>query len=345
MPPSKRARIQDVAEHAGVSSMTVSRVLNQDKKVSDATRELVLASVKALNYKPNVSARRLASNKSFFIGLLYYDLDTSYVNKFLLRALKCCRAKGQHLVADEINEDREESLRSVRDLVDVTQVDGIILLPPVCNDEEVLQILTEANVPFIRISPDTQLSLSPYLCMDDYQAAFEMTEMLINQGHTKIAHIIGNPNQGVSRIRYQGYLDALRSNSINVPPEYIQQGMFTYDSGLAAAKTLFELDDKPTAVFASNDEMAAAAIAAAHMNRIAVPEQMSIVGFDDGHLATTVSPHLTTIRQPIQEMAELAIDIISSGKFDDMKQANPREFRNVLDFEIIERDSSAKLNA
>ena len=342
MNQSKRARIKDVAARAGVSSMTVSRVLSQDAKVSNAKKELVMEAVKALNYRPNVAARRLASNKSFFIGLLYFDSDTSYVSKFLLRGLKNCRTTGHHLVVDEIDDDIEKSLASIKELIEVTQVDGLILLPPVCDDVKLLETLQEANMTFVRISPDTQLDISPYICMDDYQASFEMTELLISKGHTKIGHIIGNTNQGVSRLRYQGYLDAMRSNQINVPPEYIEQGYFTYDSGLIAATKMLLLEDKPTAIVAANDEMAAAVLSAAHLNRIAVPEELSISGFDDGNVAITVSPNLTTVRQPIQQMADLAIDIIASGKFSSLSVANNREYRNVLDFEIIERNSTAK---
>ena len=342
MNQSKRSRIKDVAERAGVSSMTVSRVMSQDTKVSSAKKALVMEAVKALNYRPNVAARRLASNKSFFIGLLYFDSDTSYVSKFLLRGLKSCRTTGHHLVVDEIDDDIEKSLASIKELIEVTQVDGLILLPPVCDDAKLLETLQEANMTFVRISPDTQLDISPYICMDDYQASFEMTELLISKGHTKIGHIIGNTNQGVSRLRYQGYLDAMRSNQINVPPEYIEQGYFTYDSGLIAATKMLLLEDKPTAIVAANDEMAAAVLSAAHLNRIAVPEELSISGFDDGNVAITVSPNLTTVRQPIQQMADLAIDIIASGKFSSLSVANNREYRNVLDFEIIERNSTAK---
>ncbi len=341
MEKAKRARIQDVAEKAGVSTMTVSRVLSKDAKVSDAKTALVMDAVKALNYRPNVAARRLAGNQSFLIGLLYFDLDTSYVSKFLLRGLKSCRATGHHLVADEIDDDIVKSIASVKELIEVTQVDGLVLLPPVCDIPEVLTTLQEAAIPFVRIAPDSRLNLSPYICMDDYQAGFDITELLIKQGHKKIGHIIGNPNQGASRLRYQGYLDALRSNQINVPPEYIEQGLFTYDSGLEVAKKMLALNDKPTAIFAANDEMAAAVISAAHMNQLNIPEQLSVAGFDDGHLATTVTPHLTTIRQPIQEMAALAIELIASKKFADTAKANSRAYRHVLDFEIVERASTA----
>ena len=342
MPKAKRARIQDVAEKAGVSMMTVSRVLNQDSKVSDKTRQKVMQFVKELNYRPNVSARRLASTKSFFIGLLYDNPSASYVSQFLLGSLKRCRASGYHLVVDEADEDVNVTLASVKDLIDITQVDGMILLPPVCDMPEVVATLQEANIPFVRIAPDSNLNASPYICLDDYQASFEATENLIKQGHTKIGHIIGHPNQGASRLRYQGYLDALRSNQITVPPEYIEQGFFTYKSGLTAANKILSLQDKPTAVFASNDDMAAATIAAAHMQNITVPEQLSVVGFDDTQLATTVWPCISTVRQPIQEMAELAIELITSGKYDDLSRADSRDFRHVLDFKIIDRESSQK---
>lgn len=340
MTKTKSARIQDVAEKSGVSMMTVSRVLNNDNKVSDKRRSKVMAIVNQLKYRPNVSARRLASSKSFFLGLLYDNPSASYVSQFLLGVLKRCRQKGYHLVIDEADEDINKTLLSVEELINITQVDGMILLPPVCDDKKVLTLLQNANIPFVRVAPDNQLNSAPYICMDDYQAAFEITERLIQQGHNKISHIIGDAKQGVSRLRCQGYLDALRSNKINVPPAYIEQGSFTYKSGLVAAKKLLALSDKPTAILAANDDMAAATISAAHMSGIDVPKELSVVGFDDTQLATTVWPNITTIRQPINEMADMAIELLSSGNLDDFSKIKSYQFRNVLDFELIERESS-----
>lgn len=339
----KRTRIQDVAEQAGVSMMTVSRVLNNDEKVSDKTRQKILSIAKELNYRPNVSARRLASSKSFFLGLVYDNPSTAYVSKFLLGALQHCRTTGYHLVVDKADQEIENTLNSVSDLIDVTKVDGMILLPPVCDNAEVIKLLTQRSVPFIRVSPDTELSSSPYICLDDYQAAFEITERLIELGHKRIAHIIGHPNQGSSRLRQQGYLDALKSHNIDNASDFIEQGFFSYKSGLAAAEKLLKLTEKPTAIFAANDDMAAAAIAAAHMNNIKVPEQLSIVGFDDTELATTVWPTITTVRQPLQEMAELAINLLISGKFNTLGNLHEEDFRHVLDFTVIERESSQAL--
>lgn len=343
MGTAKRARIQDIAEKVGVSMMTVSRVLNQDARVSDSTRAKVLEAAKTLNYRPNVSARRLASNKSFFIGLLYSNPSETYVSQFLLGALKRCRATGQHLIVDESDEQLEKTLATVTELIEVTKVDGIILLPPLSDLPEVVDLILQSDVPLVRIAPDSKLHCSPYVCMDDYQAAFDVTEMLIQQGHTRIAHIIGHPNQGASRLRYQGYLDALRSNQLNVPPEYIEQGYFDYKSGLEATAKLLDLPQPPTAIFAGNDDMAAAALSAANTRRISVPDQLSLVGFDDTILATSVWPHLTTVRQPISEMAETAISMLASGKFDDLSKVKSSDFRNILDFEIIRRDSDGPI--
>jgi len=312
MAEPRRTRIQDVAEQAGVSMMTVSRVLNQDKKVSNKTREKVMAVVEKLNYRPNVSARRLASSKSFFIGLLYDNPSDSYISQFLLAALKKCRALGYHLVVDEAHLDINKTIESVKQLIDVTQVDGMILLPPMCDNEDVLEVLTKANV-----------------------------ERLINQGHKKIAHIIGNNKQGVSRLRYQGYLDALRSNKITTPPEYIEQGSFTYQSGMEAAVKLLALDDKPTAIFAANDDMAAAVISIAQQQGINIPGDLSVVGFDDTQLARSVWPHISTVKQPINEMAELSVSLLASGQYDNMSNLKSLELRHILDFELIERESSS----
>lgn len=341
MADTKRARIQDVAEKAGVSMMTVSRVLNQDAKVSDKTREKVMAVVEQLSYRPNVSARRLASTKSFFLGLIYDNPSDSYISQFLLAALKKCRSIGYHLVVDEAHGNIEQTVESVKQLIDVTQVDGMILLPPMCNNEVVLDVLKQANIPFVRITPDSKLNIAPYICMDDYQAAFEVTERLINQGHRKIAHIIGDSKQGVSRMRYQGYLDALRSNQIVTPPEYIEHGSFTYQSGMEAAVKLLSLDDKPTAIFAANDDMAAAVISIAQKQGINIPKELSVVGFDDTQLATIVWPNISTVKQPINEMAELSISLLASGKYKDLSEVKSADLRHILDFEIIERESSA----
>ncbi|WP_153915894.1 LacI family DNA-binding transcriptional regulator [Shewanella sp. TC10] len=335
-----KTTIQNVAELAGVSKMTVSRVLNNDDKVSDKTRAKVQKAASQLNYRPNISARRLASSKSYFIGLLYEPpCEKGYVSQFMLSGLKSCRKRGYHLVVDECDGTQGEKLKITRDLVEETKVDGLILLPPLCNNIEILNELKSLNVPYIRVSPDIELDLSPFVCMDDYQAAYEMTNLLIARGHRAIGFIIGPPEVGASRLRYQGFLDAMRSKKLPVPPEYIEQGMFSYKSGLTAAKLLLDRANKPSAIFASNDDMAAAVISVANSLGLNVPTDLSVVGYDDTPLATTIWPHITTVQQPIAAMAETSISLLTSGQVNKLEQASLSELRHVLDFEIKERDS------
>ena len=336
----KRATITDVAKMAGVSIMTVSRVLNNTTNVTSTTRDKVMDAIDKLNYRPNVSARRPASTQSFFLGLLYNNPSAGYVSKFLLGALKSCRAKGYHLVVDECEGKIVNMLETLESLIDDTKVDGIILLPPISDIPEILETLQNRNVPFVRIAPDKSLDLSPYVCMDDYSAAFDMTNYLIKHGRQKIGFISGHYNQGVSRLRYQGYLDALTSNGLNVPPEYIEQGFFDYKSGMTAAEKILSLPDRPDAIFASNDDMAAAVIASAHKHGLEVPVDLAVAGFDDTHIATVVWPSLTTIRQPIAEMADSAIDVLSRLAANSTAEVDKQDFRNVLEFELIEREST-----
>ena len=337
---TKRATITDVAKQANVSIMTVSRVLNNTSNVSVDTRDKVMQAIKSLNYRPNVSARRLASTQSFFLGLLYDNPSTGYVSKFLLQALKSRRTKGYHLVVDECTGDLDSMLITVNSLIEDTKVDGIILLPPLSDMIELLEALQAKNIPFVRIAPDKALNMSPYVCMDDYTASFDMTNYLIEKGHKLIGFISGHYNQGVSRLRYQGYLDALRSNSIDVPPEYIEQGFFDYKSGMVAADKILSLEHQPTAIFASNDDMAAAVIASAHIKGLEVPEDLAVAGFDDIHIAEVIWPNLTTIRQPIPEMADAAITVLSNYINTHNKSFDKSDYRNVLDFELIKRQST-----
>ncbi|MDU0352741.1 LacI family DNA-binding transcriptional regulator [Paraglaciecola aquimarina] len=334
-----KVKLKDIADKAGVSLMTVSRVMNNEPKVGAKTRQRIEALAKELNYSPNVAARQLSSSKSYFIGIVCEHVNANYVSKFLVGALKQCRTNGYHIVIDETAGEIGKALSIVKELIHETKVDGMILLPPLTDIPEVLALLKEVNIPFVRIAPDIDLLASAYVCMDDYQAAYDITEHLVKSGHKRIAHIIGNENQGVSRLRYQGYLDALRSHRLLSPPEYIEQGDFTYKSGLVAAEKLLSLTELPDAIFASNDEMAAAAMSVAHKNRLDIPEQISVVGFDDTELASTVWPRISTIRQPLKDMAILAIKLLTEPE--NSLTNNPSVVkRHILPYQVCLRESS-----
>lgn len=334
-----KVKLKDIADKAGVSMMTVSRVMNNDPKVGKKTRDRILSIAQDMQYQPNVAARHLASSKSYFIGIICDFANASYVNKFLVGALRKCRTSGYHVLIDEANGEEQKALAALHDLVNVIRVDGLILLPPISDNQAVISALKEANMPFVRISPNIRgeedEAISPYLCIDDFQAAFDITQALITSGHTNIAHIKGHPKQDVSTLRYEGYKSALKKHGLPENEAFVAQGLFTYKSGLEAADYLLSLPHRPDAIFAANDEMAAAVISVAHMKHLDVPADVSIVGFDDTELSTTVWPHISTIGQPLEQMAQVSIDIIKHVNND--KASNNR---NVLKYKVIKRQSS-----
>lgn len=331
--------IKRVAELAGVSMMTVSRVLNEGASVRESTRKRVMEAVAELGYRPNISARSLAGSRSYLIGLLYDNPSAAYISELLIGALNSCRAAGYHLVVEACDVEAggigEEVLALVRD----SRLDGLVLPPPLCESEALVEALTGADIPYVRIAPFTQTEVAPYVYIDDAQAAHEVTSRLIALGHSRIGFIKGHPNQGASESRFKGFRRAMRAADLAVKAEDICQGYFSYKSGLACAEKLLDRKDRPTAIFASNDDMAAAVYAVANRHGLEIPADLSVAGFDDTLIATTVWPQLTTVRQPIAEMAAAAVDllirVVRSGRaVDDRGMA-----RRLLDYTIIERES------
>jgi LacI family transcriptional regulator len=189
-------------------------------------------------------------------------------------------------------------------------VAGVILPPPLCESKAVCSELANAEIPVVAIASGRfQPDLSS-VRIDDFRAAQEMTEYLISLGHSRIAFIKGHPNQTASGLRYEGFHAAMSAAGLPIDQALVQQGYFTYRSGLEATEKFLERKRPPTAIFASNDDMAAAAVSVAHRRGLDVPRDLSVVGFDDTPTATTVWPELTTIRQPIAAMAGTAIELL-----------------------------------
>jgi LacI family transcriptional regulator len=197
--------------------------------------------------------------------------------------------------------------------VSETHVDGIILSSPVTDCDPVLRALEAMDVPFVRISPGTNHALTSSVFMDDVQAADDMTTHLINMGHRRIGFIKGHPNHMASDDRLFGYRRALDRAGIAYEPQLVAEGAFDFDSGVRAACHFFDLPDSPSAIFAANDDMAAGVLASAHDRGMDLPGQLSVAGFDDTTLARTVWPPLTTIRQPMFDLAHTAADILIAG--------------------------------
>lgn len=310
---SERANIRDVAARAGVAVKTVSRVLNAHPYVSADTRARVEEAMRALDFRPSVAARILSGAKSNQIALIYDNHSPYYMFQIQTGCWDFCRANNIRLLAQPVDVADPQVGEQVRGLVSETHVDGIILSSPVTDCDPVLRALEAMDIPFVRISPGTNHALTSSVFMDDAQAADDMTTHLINAGHRRIGFIKGHPNHMASDDRLFGYRRALDRAALPYDPVLVRDGAFDFDSGTRGGRDLLDLPNRPTAIFASNDDMAAGVLAVAHDRGMNVPAELSVAGFDDTTLARTVWPPLTTIHQPMAELARTATEILIAG--------------------------------
>lgn len=310
---SERANIRDVAARAGVAVKTVSRVLNGHPYVSAAMRERVERAVAELDFVPSMAARILSGSKSNQIALIYDNHSPYYMFQIQSGCWDVCKAHGIRLLAQPVDVADPTVGDQVRGLVSETHVDGIVLSSPVTDCAAVLRTLDAMDIPFVRISPGTNHALTSSVFMDDAQAADDMTTHLINLGHRRIGFIKGHPNHMGSDDRLFGYRRALDRAGIAFEPQLVLPGKFDFESGRAAAGVLLAMADRPSAIFAANDDMAAGVLAVAHERGLSLPQDLSVAGFDDTTLARTVWPALTTIHQPMAELARTATEILIAG--------------------------------
>ncbi len=302
------ATIIDVADRAGVSIKTVSRVINDEPSVREKTRDKVLAAVKALGYQRNVFARGLRADRSLVLGLLYENPQGDYPADVLHGALAYCRLHGYHLVV-EVLRGRNMGEQTTR-FLSQTRLDGVLMTPPVCDNPAVLKACASFGVPYVRISPRKPKKGEQYIAIDDFAAAKEVTEYLLSLGHRRIGLIKGIPGHAATIMRLAGYKDALEKAGINYDEDLVFRGDFHFESGASGAAQFLGLKDPATAIFAGNDETAAGALAYAHEKGVAVPEKLSVCGFDGGTISKVVWPRLTTVLQPTRLLGETAVSIL-----------------------------------
>ena len=220
-------------------------------------------------------------------------------------------------------------------------MDGLILPPPLCDNARVLEAVAEAGRPVVAVATGRQPDGLSTVSIDDHRAAFAMTRHIVGLGHRRIGFVAGNPNQTVSERRRAGYRDALATAGIAAEPALEVPGLFTYRSGLDAAERLLDQAEPPTAIFASNDDMAAAAVAVAHRHGLDVPGDLTVCGFDDTALATTIWPELTTIHQPIGDMSRAAVELLTDA-VRRVRAGDEWEHRRLLlEFTLVRRQSDA----
>mgnify|MGYP000380318655 CR=1 FL=1 len=313
----KPVTISEIAKHAGVSIKTVSRVLNKEPNVREKTRDKVLAVAKKLKYRPNFSARSLASNKSFVIAHWHNNANSDYTSRVLDGAHKACKTAGYFVVGEQLSPPYKNSARAY---LDTYRVDGIILSAPLTDDAELLQFLQEQEIPFARVSPGTQTGISPAAHIDNCDSANRMTKLLIDAGHKHIAFICGPPNHIASKLRQDGFQVALKGAGLNLENCPVYVGDFSVKSGFEAYTNQISKRKDVSAIFAANDAMAVGVVMAALKHGVRVPDDLAIVGFDGSQLSQTIWPQLTTLYQPVSEMTQAIthalLTEIKTGKID-----------------------------
>lgn len=323
--------------------MTVSRVINNEDSVRASTRAAVLKAIEKLGYSPNKAARSLASATNMRIGLLSIHPNSTYLGAILLGVLEQARQSDTQVVIIEYDPDADPGklIRSIGQ----SDLNGLLVAPPVADNPAFLRRLQRKVSAITTIGTQNVEAGISSVFVDDYKAAAAMARHLIGLGHQRIGFIKGGTQHLSSGMREKGYRDALIEADLEVDEALIAQGDYSYRSGLEAADQLLKLKPMPTAIFASNDDMAAAAVATAHRHGLDVPRDISVGGFDDTSLATAVWPEITTIHQPLAHMARAAIEILEKEIRGRRTDAPPKSENLEFAFHLVKRQSDAPLAA
>ena len=340
---NKTAKMKDVADLAGVSIKTVSRVLNNEPHVKEKLKRKVRDAVEQLKYVPSQSARSLRGNRSYDIALICHTTVSSYINAIQFGAVIACQERGYQLSISLFEGLSGKSVKEIREVFETLLLhrkpDGVMLVAPYANSDKVDFVLNELGLPAVRIGPVDIANRGVLVEIDDYQAAIELTNHLIELGHKRIGFVRGIEDQRSTHVRFSGFTVAMEAAELTVDEKLVRPGEFDFQSGFEAGEYFLGLDQRPTAIFCSNDDMAAGVVAACNVHQVEVPRDISIVGFDDADVATRMRPLLTTIRQPLGELGATAVRELIS-QLSTRGSVEPR--RIVLDHEFVQRDTTAR---
>ncbi|GAB56623.1 LacI family transcriptional regulator [Glaciecola punicea ACAM 611] len=337
----KKATINDVSRLAGVSKKTVSRIINNSPNVRAATREKVEKTIKILNYSPDPQARGLASQRSFLLGLVYDNPNASYVAEFQQGVLDHCRSQGYELVVHPCDNKSVNLAGELIRFISRLKLDGIVILPPLSANASLAELIEKSGCHCIRILPAASEAPAQVVQSNDLHGVRKIAQLLVKLGHTEIGFIHGPKDSLSAKERYVGFEKTLLDLGVTLPQQRIVWGEYTFDSGVACAEVLLTKQPRPTAIFASNDEMALGVILTAANMKIKIPDELSVIGYDDEPHASKIFPSLTTVNQNVREMGRLAaIKLVAlcrgSGEEDE-----PME-HSVMPT-LIERQSTARV--
>ncbi len=334
----KKATINDVAHLAQVSKKTVSRVINNSPSVREETRVSVNDIIARVGFRPDPQARGLAFRRSFLLGLIYDNPNAQYIVNMQMGALDALRRSGTELVVHPCDRHSPTFLEDIRDFLESQRLSGVIILPPIAENRELLQVLDDLNVPYVRVTARHGSAYAPPLpgrqiVSKDREGCRSAAEHLVANGHTRIGFIAAPPSYASAHERRAGFVEGLNARGLEIPPDIEVEGAYSFDSGYAAAQKILQNPDRPTAIFACNDEMAIGAYKAAFELGLRIPEDLSLVGFDDSPIASRVYPPLTTVRLPIRDMGKCATETLMNPEFN-------RNSVIIFDSSLIVRESS-----
>ncbi len=330
---SGQVTIYDVAREAGVSDATVSRVLNNKDNVREPTRERVLRAAKKLGYVANQQARILAGGKSNIIGLLVPGLDTAYIAEILRGIDNELSHAGYEMILYTTRRRDGDEANYLQYIVNGFS-EGLLLVVPLLSSDY-LKTLSSLQYPYVLIDAIDETNHSFSVEATNHRGAYDAVKYLIELGHDRIAFIQGIPELHTSKARLEGYLSALRDHHVPVYQEYIVDGDFMQMTGYKQTQRLLALPTPPTAIFAANDVMALGAMDAIRMRGLEIPQDISLIGFDDIPQAFTTHPKLTTVRQPLEEMGRTGVRLL----LEQLENPDRLPCRTTLDTELIIRDS------
>ncbi len=314
---------------------SVSRVINREPNVSEKLRAKVQTAIAALGYVPELAARSLAGGRAFAIGILFDNPSPNYTMKIQAGAYQACREHGFHLIIENLHSARTDVAEQAQAILTNTRVDGFILTPPITENAAVMDVLEARSIPYVRIAPVSFPGRSPAFVMDDAAAAGELAAHLWEMGHRRFGVVNGPAEHGAAGTRRAGFLTMLAALGHQEGAAEAFGG-FLFETGIEAGHELLSGPNRPTAIFAANDDSAAGVISAAAQLGLRVPEDVSVAGFDDSWVAKSVWPYLTTIYQPISEMAHAAATLL----IERAAEAQPNGSR-WLDYQLVIRQSTA----
>lgn len=337
--------IKHVAADAGVSLQTVSRVINNEPSVRQEMKRRVQESIDKLGYVPSIAAQRMSGSRSYLI-LAINDRDrtiadwqarqgTDWVDQMLLGGMLKCAEHGYRMIVELVDTHSDHVEKELLAAIAALQPDGIILTPPHSDNAQIVSLLAAQNIPFVRIGSQDMAPGIP-VSMDDEGSARRATRHLIERGHRRIGLIAGSPDYNLSRWRIDGWQMAMQEAGLS-PDGLLASGDFSYASGQAASRHLLSLRDRPTAVIASNDQMALATLEVARELGLAVPEDLSLISFDNTPLVHFTQPPLTAVDQPIAMTASKAVELIIAAQKGDA----PPSALTLVSATIIARESVA----